>query len=178
MLKPLLFLVLCFLATACSVVAVRPYDPFYKNTSELALVKGSFKGVQVRGATAGVDALLKQSSMTCRLTTFNMPANKNVETYVQDALTVELDAAKKLSPNGPTITVTINRLESDTAGFNKGHWDVDFTYSTGKSMTNIKTSTEFESAFAAGTACRNTAQGLETALRENFNKFFSSLAAH
>jgi len=169
---------LALLLNACSVAGIRNYDPYYKNTQALATVKDNFKDVSVKGASPEVDKMLQKKDMSCRLTTFNMPANSTVGSYIKDAMTSELDAAKKIQPNGRPVSIQVNKLDSNTSGMDKGQWTADFTYTMGGSIKDVKTTTEFESAFAAATACRNTAEALQQAMRDNFNKYFSEIQRH
>jgi hypothetical protein len=175
----IVFLVLIgFLLNACSVAGIREYDPYYKNTQALANVKDSFKDVAVKGGTPEYEKTLQKKDLGCRLTTFNMPANKTIAGYIEAAMTSELDAGKKLSPKGKSLSIQVNKLESDTAGMDKGRWALDFAYTMNGATKDVTTITEFESAFAAATACRNTAEALQQALRDNFLKYFSEIQRH
>lgn len=169
-------LILCMLAlSGCSVMAVRKYDPYFKNTQDLSHVKGTFSSISVAGGSAPLANRLKRSSLDCRLTTYEMPAKTTVSDYIRDALNDEFDAAQKLSPSGKPIALTVNKLESDTSSFSTGTWTLDFDYAVAGQKRNIKTLTEFQSAYMGDTACRNTAEALQDALRANFAKFFKSL---
>ena len=156
-------------------MGVRQYDPYYKNTQQLTKLDKTINGVTVEGATSELTEKLEKPSLTCRLMTYEMPANKAVKDYLRDALTTEFEAAKKLSPKGTPVKIVVNELDSDTSGFSKGTWTLDFTYKLDNRSENVRTVTEFASAYMGDAACRNTAQALEQALRENFQSFFSKL---
>lgn len=161
--------------SGCSVMAVRAHQPGFKNTRELAAVRGIYRVGEISGSVASVDRLLSEKAMPCRLTTFNMPADKSVGQYIQQALTDELDAAKKLSDKGTPITIVVNKLDSDTAGLDKGSWTLDFTYQVGSRAYNVRTTTQYESAFVATTACRNTGDALTDALSANFMALYHKM---
>ncbi len=162
--------------SGCAVARIQTYDPDYKNTRQLENVKGSFNEVSAVGATELVSLKISKSSLSCRLTTFSTPTNQPISQYISDALLTELDSAKKVSPTGKSIEIKVNNLESDTSGMNTGTWTLDFTYKTNEETKNVKTITEFASAFTADTACRNTADALKTALRENFGRYFEAIS--
>ena len=170
-----LFFAMLTLLSACSVVAIRDYDPYYKNTQSLTNLNVSHSSVRVSSVSKWVTSILERNNMACRLTVFNMPAGKTVAVYIRDALTTELDAAKKLSPNGKPLEIVVARIESNTAGMSRGSWDLDFTYKTSAGSRRVTTKTEYESAFMADTACRNTAQALQDAVRQNFAAYFGQL---
>lgn len=163
------------LLSSCSVMAVKKHVPHFKNTRELSKVKGSYSVLDAKGSTPEMEEKLKGESLSCRLTTFNMPANTSLATFLKDALTDEIDAAEKLNPSGGKITVVVKELNSDTSGFSTGSWMLDFDYILGTKTYNVKTKTEFESAYMAETACRNTANALTDALTENFAAFYKKL---
>jgi hypothetical protein len=163
------------LLSSCSVMAVKKHVPHFKNTRELAKAKGSYSVLDAKGATPEMEEKLKSESLSCRLTTFNMPANTSVANFLKDALTDELDAAEKLNLKGDKITIVVKAMDSDTSGFNTGSWALDFDYIVGTKTHNVKTKTDFESAYAADTACRNTANALTDALTDNFTAFYKKL---
>lgn len=166
---------LALLASSCSVTAIKKHDPHFKSTRELQKVKGNFHVVEVRATKKEEQDQLKRSDLPCRLATFNMPTNTTVASFIRDALTDELDAAEKLSENGTKIFVTVNHLESHSASIDTGNWELDFDYLVGSKSINVKTKTEFESAYVAGTACTNTANALTDALTENFVALYKKL---
>lgn len=163
------------LLSSCSVMAVKKHVPHFKNTRELSKVKGSYSVLDAKGGTPAMEEKLKSESLSCRLTTFNMPANTSVANFLKDALTDELDAAEKLNLKGDKITIVVKGMDSDTSGFSTGSWALDFDYIVGTKTHNVKTKTEFESAYAADTACRNTANALTDALNDNFAAFYKKL---
>jgi hypothetical protein len=171
----LLALAALFLLSACSVTAVKKHVPHFKTTRELSKAKGSFSVLDAKGATPEMEEKLKGESLSCRLTTFNMPANMSISNFLKDALTDELDAAEKLNLKGDKITVVVKAMDSDTSGFNTGSWSLDFDYILKGKTYNVKTKTDFESAYSAVTACRNTAEALTDAVTENFAGFFKKL---
>jgi hypothetical protein len=181
-----LSLVLSALAlSACSGAAIKKHEPNFKNVRELEKVKGKFHVADVVAKATAVEKgkekdtelekKLRASSLKCRLTTFSMPVNTTVAQFIKNSLTDELDAAQKLSPTASAITVTVNQLESDTGGFGKGTWTLDFDYRVDNKNYNARTVTEFESAYAAATACRNTAEALTDALGQNFSALYKKL---
>ncbi len=164
------------LLSSCSVAGIRKHEPGYKNVQSLERVKGSFSVGRVEATQQGVASRLKSKSMPCRLTTFNAPAGMTFSDYLQSALTDELSAAKKMSASGVPISIRVNQLESDSSGFDKGTWKLDFDYLVGSKRIHVTTATVFESAFVADTACRNTASALTDALAENFRQFYQRLS--
>lgn len=161
--------------SSCSVMGIKKHQPNFKNVRELEAVKGSFRVESVKANEKEMQERLVTNSLSCRLTTFNMPAGKDVAGFLQDALTDEFDAARKLAPNGTPVNVVVNNLTSDTSGFSRGNWTLDFDYLVKGKTYNVKTVTEFESAYAADTACRNTAAALTDAVGENFASFYKKL---
>lgn len=82
--------------------------------------------------------------------------------YIKKALEDELKVAGAHSAESPRVVLsgTVNKLEfSSSRGLTGGSWDIDLTLksSNGKSMTAIE-HYEFESGFAAFTACKQTAE--------------------
>jgi hypothetical protein len=171
----LLVVIVGSLLSGCSVMAVRKYDPYFKNTQTLTPVKGKFGDVSVTGATPELTSHINRNNLSCRLTTFEMPPASTVASYISNALRDELDAAGKFDKNGKSISILVKGLDSDTSGFMTGTWTLDFDYTVAGKTKNVKTTTEFQSAYGAGTACRNTAEALQDAVRENLGKFFGSL---
>lgn len=175
-LSPIFLLLAAFSLSACSVAAIQKHQPHFRNTRELSKVKGTFRVAEVKATETKVDERLKSTALSCRLTTFNMPSGLTVASYVKEALSDELDAAEKIHPaNGTPITVVVKGMESDTSSLNKGNWTLDFDYLVAGKTHNVKTVTEFESAYNAGTACRNTADALTVALTENFAGLYKKL---
>lgn len=168
-------LAVAFLLSACSVMGIKKHQPNFKNVRELEAVKGSFRVESVTANAKEMQERLATSSLSCRLTTFNMPPDKNVAAFLQEALTDEFDAARKLAPNGTPVGVVVKDLTSDTSGFSRGTWTLDFDYLVKGKTYSVKTVTEFESAYAADTACRNTASALTDAVGENFAAFYKKL---
>lgn len=156
------------LLASCSVAGIQKHNPNFKTTRELRKLRGHYSAVDVKATDAEMVKKLQSSSLGCRLTSFSMPANMTVKDFIQAAFTDELDAAERLSKNGTEIAIQVNALTSDTSSFGKGSWTLDFSYAEGKKKVNIKTVTEFESAYMAETACRNTANALSSALTDNF----------
>jgi hypothetical protein len=175
-LRILLIAVMSFGFMGCSVLAIRKHQPNFKSVRMLSGVKGSYYVKDIRAARPDVDKALGKDSMSCRLTTFNTPAGMTLADYIRAALTDELDAAGKKDPKGRPIAVTVKTIESDTSGFDKGTWHLDFDYEIGSRHIDINTQTQFESAFMADTACRNTANALTDALTDNFKKLYSQMA--
>jgi hypothetical protein len=156
-------------------MAVKKHVPYFKSTRELRKAKGTYTVAGVTGADPNMEKKLAGETLSCRLTNFNMPVNTSVANYIKDGLTDELDAADKFAPKGSAISVVVNKLESDTSGFNTGDWQLDFNYVMKGKSYNVKTKTEFESAYSADTACRNTANALTDALTENFTAFYKKM---
>ena len=102
-----LFLGLATLAlfNGCSIMAIKKHEPNFKNVRELEATKGSFQVDKVIAGNPEIQEKLKASSLTCRLTSFNMPVNTNVAQFIDDALSDELDAAQKISKNGSAFTI-------------------------------------------------------------------------
>ena len=171
-----IFALISILLSSCSVMAIQKHNPNFKSTRELEKAKGSFKVAEVKGGKPEMEKRLASKALSCRLTTFNMPADMTVSGFMKAGLTDEFDAARKLSEGGHGVTVVVNNLASDTASFDKGSWDLDLDYVVSNKTINVKTKTVFESAYMAETACRNTANALSNALEENFTEFFKKLA--
>lgn len=164
----------CLLLSSCSVMAVKKYNPNFKTTRKVENSIAPVGDIVVKG-TATTEDSLNSNSMSCRLATFEMPANSTLRGYIKSAVADELDAAKKLSDSGEKLQIVVNEFVSDTAGFDTGVWTIDMNYQLGKKLVNVKTETRFTSAFFAQTACTNTATALEDALRENFEEFFKKI---
>lgn len=175
--KVLLPLALLLPFSACSVMAIKKHNPNFKNVRELESVKGQFFVSKVMPGTDEISVKLGGKSLSCRLTTFNMPADTVLAKFIDDALTDELDAARKLSDKGTGINVIVNKIESDTSGFDKGNWTLQFNYELKGKVYSVNTVTEFESAYSADTACRNTASALTDALTENFLGLYKKLGS-
>lgn len=169
-LNPFSALLCSLLLASCSVTGIQKHNPNFKTTRELKKMKGSFHVTEVKAVDPQVMERLKSASLTCRLTSFSMPANMTLKDFLQTALTDELDAAEKMSTAGTGISLQVNQIES-CSGVDKGTWTLDFLYLVGKKSVAVKTVTEFESAYLGDTACRNTANALSTALADNFASF-------
>ena len=161
--------------SSCSITAINKHQPNFKSSREIAKAKGNFHIGEIKSSDAELLKQLHLSHFQCRMTTFNMPANKTVEDFLRDAYTDELDAAEKLSPNGTPISIDVKQIES-SSGLDKGTWTLDFNYKVGSRVVEVKTVSEFESAFAADTACRNTANAFSEAIGENFVTLFRKLS--
>jgi hypothetical protein len=165
------------LLSSCSIMAIKKHEPNFKSSREIAKSKGSYKIGAITTSGEELTKLLRASHFQCRMTTFNMPANKTVEDFLRDSFTDELDAAEKLSGTGTPISLEVKKMES-SSGLDKGTWTLDFTYKVGSRLVEVNTVSEFESAFAADTACRNTASAFSDAVGENFVGLFRKLSGH
>ena len=165
---------LAALLSSCSVMAVKRHEPNFRSTREVTKIKGPFHVEAVAGANEEMNKRLAATALTCRLAAVNMPANNTVSAYLKQAFNDELDAAGKLAEKGTPIVVTVKKLESNT-GIGKGDWTLDLDYSVKGKVYNVKTTTEFEGAYAGDTACRNTGAALTDAVGENFVKFTQQL---
>jgi len=172
--KTEIFIPLLLIASlsGCSIMAIRKHEPNFKSTRELKQIKMDFYVLEVTAKQPELIKKLEGDSLTCRLAPFNMPANTSVGKFIRDALTDELDAAGKLSNNGSSIKITVNRIETDTGSINNGHWYLDFNYETEHETYNVQTDTLFESAYMGDTACRNAANAFTDALTDNFDHLY------
>lgn len=173
--KILLVVFIGFLLSGCAVTAIRKHQPNFKNVHLLEKVKGEYRVKEVVSPDPGLQERLNSRTLSCRLVTFNTPSGLTLSDYLRAALSDELEAAKKRKDNGTPITLSVNQLESDTSGFNTGTWTLNFDYIVGSRKVNVQTVTNFESAYMADTACRNTANALTDAISANFKKFYEAL---
>ncbi|MCA9559446.1 MAG: hypothetical protein KC583_12875 [Myxococcales bacterium] len=160
----------------CSVMGVRRHQPHFKTSRQLEGTAGTYRVGTVKAADLSVESTLSATSLSCRLTTFDLPPQTSVATYLRDALTDELDAGRKLAKDGREIGLFVHRFESDTSSLDQGAWHLDITYEIDGRSYRVSTQTPFESAFVATTACANTATALTDALSENFSQLFAKLA--
>lgn len=98
--------------------------------------------------------------------------------YLKKALEDELKVAGAYSASSPRVTLsgTVNNLEfSSSRGLTGGSWDIDLTLksSNGKSMRTFERY-EFESGFAAITACKQTAEAYMPTVQNLIGKIVRS----
>lgn len=98
--------------------------------------------------------------------------------YLRKALEDELKVAGAYSASSPRVTLsgTVNNLEfSSSRGLTGGSWDIDLTLksSNGKSMRAFERY-EFESGFAAITACKQTAEAYMPTVQNLIGKIVRS----
>ena len=102
------------------------------------------------------------------------PDNMTFEAYVQKALADELKVAGMYDEKTSNVTLsgTVSRLEfSSSRGITGGLWDMDvmFNSSNGKSIS-VSEHYEFNSGFAADTACKQTAEAFLPAVQNLIGK--------
>lgn len=177
-LSPIIAIFILLILSSCSVATIKSHNPHYKSSREIAKIKGMYKIENVSGGNKDLETLLERKDLQCRGTTFDMPPKMSVRTYIADALTNELDAAGKLdNTTGRAIRSSYNRIEPDTSNFDNGFWYIEAMYEIGGNKYNVKTITEFSSAFNASVACVTTANMFEDAIAQNFLEFFKLLNA-
>lgn len=176
------------LLSGCSVSIIQKHNPHFKTTRVVSksikrlyisnLLEKNVIGNHVEridGKNNKRKSILEQSLFQCRLTTINLPKGMTVRDYLNNAITDELDAAGILDKKGDPVTVFIHKLDSDTSGFSTGYWYLDFEYRIKGRIIRVATTTEFESAFVADTACRSTAASLSEAIGQNLVALFENL---
>lgn len=168
-------LVILLFITGCSVAAVKPYRPNYKNSQLLVKSNLSIRNVNVFTNNFNLRSDLSKNSLTCRLSEFDMPTGQDVKSFIIHAIETEFDAASKLSKDGIPLNVEVFQLESDTSGISEGKWKLNFSYEYEKEEIRIQTVYRFTSAFTAGVACLNTADALENAIAQNFHDFLQTV---
>jgi hypothetical protein len=98
--------------------------------------------------------------------------------YIRKAFEEEFKIAGVFAANSPrvTITGTVSRLEfSSTRALTGGSWDIDLTLMSSNG-SNMKATEhyEFQSGFAAPTACKQTAEAFAPAVQNLIGKIVRS----
>ncbi|MBX2994858.1 MAG: hypothetical protein KF681_08550 [Bdellovibrionaceae bacterium] len=171
---PLTLVCLFSLLSGCSVAGIRRHQPSVQNIRTAESLKNQYSVSGVESDNPRASQRLNKRSMGCRMVNYELPTP--LFTFVKDALTDELDAARKLSPSGAPISISVIEIDSDTSGMNDGYWNTHLIYDVNGKKYDIKKTTRFESAYMADVACRNTGNALTDALAENFAGFYRELA--
>lgn len=166
-------LTLVAILSGCSVAGIRKHQPSVQNIRTAESLKNQYSVAIVDTDNPKKALKMNKRSLGCRMVSYELPTP--LFTYVKDALTDELDAARKLSPSGAPISISVVEIDSDTSGMNDGYWNTHLIYDVNGKKYDIKKTTRFESAYMGDVACRNTGNALTDALAENFAGFYREL---
>ena len=156
-------------------MGTKPHRPLLDNTLLIAKREGMFRIGTVKGDSSAMDAVLNKDNMNCNSTTFAMPRDNTVQSFIREIYENELTTARKYSANGTAINVVVKTLIPNTSNMDKGTWTVVVDYTEDDKTKSVETITTFESKMSLLTACVNTANMFEEAVADNFVEYFKRM---
>lgn len=165
-LKTFASIILSISLIGCSVAYIKNYEPPLENLKILKTYKSKI-------SVENNETDSKKDFILCRNGKIDLPPNQTLDQYIFNSLKKELSLEDKISHDGTSLKVKVERIEVFTMR-NPSEWKIDIKYVFENKEFLSSTIYPFTFAHSGDVACRNAADTFNNALSENYQFFYKN----